>query len=77
MLPTPGTKPRREAIRDLIIRLCCWRPLASGEIAGLLGRKDRKPLVRDYLSPMVRSGDLEYTIPEMPDHPNQKYKTPD
>lgn len=73
LLPDPGTKPRRETIRGLIVRLCAWRPLAAGEIAALLGRKDRKPLVRDYLSPMVASGDLAYTIPEMPDHPNQKY----
>jgi len=36
-----------------------------------------EPHERDYLSPMVRSGNLEYTIPETPDHPNQKYKAPD
>jgi hypothetical protein len=73
ILPPPGSKPKRHVVCQIIGRLCAWRALSASEIALLLGRKDRKPLVRDYLSPMVRSGDLVYTIPAVPDHPDQKY----
>jgi ATP-dependent DNA helicase RecG len=34
-------------------------------------------LVREYLTPMIEDGELEYTIPEMPNHPKQAYRTPD
>ena len=73
ILPHPGSKPKRHVVCQIIGRLCAWQALSASEIALLLGRKDRKPLVRDYLSPMVRSGDLAYTIPDVPDHPDQKY----
>jgi ATP-dependent DNA helicase RecG len=32
--------------------------------------------VRDYLSPMVAEGLLAYTIPEMENHPDQRYTLP-
>lgn len=41
-----------------------------------LGRKEHKPLVRDYLSPMVAEGLLAYTIPVMENHPDQRYTVP-
>lgn len=72
-IPTRGSKPSRVVIRSVIHQLCAWRELSASEIAKLLSRT-RKPLVRDYLTPMVHNGDLEYTIPEMPDHPDQKYR---
>lgn len=75
-IPVPGTKPRRAVMRALLIDLCGWKALSSRELAAILGRQDHKPLVRDYLSPMVAEGLLAYTIPEMENHPEQRYTVP-
>jgi ATP-dependent DNA helicase RecG len=71
-----GVKPRQEEVRQLILALCQWRSLSSREIASALGRQDTKKLVRNHLSPMVAEGLLAYTIPEMENHPDQKYTIP-
>ncbi|MGB4336651.1 MAG: ATP-binding protein [Chromatiaceae bacterium] len=74
-IPAPGTKPRRDVLRALILELCHWHSLSARELATILGRQEHKPLVRDYLSPMVAEGLLAYTIPEMENHPDQRYST--
>lgn len=75
-LPAPGAKPRREVLRALILELCALRALSARELAAALNRTEHKPLVRDYLSPMVKEGVLAYTIPEMENHPDQRYSVP-
>ena len=45
-------------------------------MAALLGGRDHKHLVREFLSPMVHEGLLTYTIPEMENHPDQRYTVP-
>lgn len=75
-LPAPGAKPRREVLRALILDLCALQPLSAREMAAVLNRTEHKPLVRDYLSPMVKEGLLAYTIPEMENHPDQRYTVP-
>lgn len=62
-------------MRALILELCHWHSLSARELATILGRQEHKPLVRDYLSPMVAEGLLAYTIPEMENHPDQRYST--
>lgn len=74
-LPEPGHRPAKDQLRDLIVELCRYRPLASRELAELLGRSQHKPLIRDHLTPLIEAGRLQYTIPEMPQHPQQKYTT--
>lgn len=76
-IPAAGSKPRRNVLRALIADLCRWHALSAREIASLLGDRDQKHLVRTYLSPMVREGVLAYTIPEMENHPDQRYTVPD
>jgi ATP-dependent DNA helicase RecG len=76
-LPAPGTKPRQQTIRALLVDLCAWKPYSARELAGLLGRQDHKHLVRELLSPMVAEGLLAYTIPAMEKHPDQRYVAPD
>lgn len=71
-----GTKPRQKEVRRLLLALCQWRPLSSRELAAALGRQDVKKLVRNHLSPMVAEGLLAYTIPEMENHPDQRYTIP-
>lgn len=75
-LPSPGTRPRREVLRQLLQDLCSWRPLSAREMSNILGNRDHKELVRTHLSPMVAEGLLAYTIPEMEKHPDQRYRTP-
>lgn len=72
-LSNMGPRPRSPQVRALILELCTWRPLSAREIAGHLGDRDPKVLVRQHLSPMLASGELSLTIPEMPHHPDQKY----
>ncbi len=75
-IPSTGTKPRKETLRALIRDLCAWRALGAREMAALLGGRDHKHLVREFLSPMVHEGLLTYTIPEMENHPDQRYTVP-
>jgi ATP-dependent DNA helicase RecG len=75
-IPGPGTKPRKETLRALIRDLCAWRALRARDIAELLGGRDHKHLVREFLSPMVHAGVLTYTIPAMEKHPDQRYTLP-
>ncbi len=59
--------------RGLIQDLCAWRDLSLNDLAGLL---DRTPayVSQRYLSPMISEGALAYLYPEMPQHPDQKYR---
>ena len=75
-IPDAGTKPRKGALRALILDLCAWRALSAREMAALLGGRDHKHLVREFLSPMVQEGLLAYTIPAMENHPDQRYTVP-
>jgi ATP-dependent DNA helicase RecG len=75
-IPPQGTKPRRDVLRSLILDLCRWRSLSAREISTILHGREQKPLVRDYLTPMVNEGLLAYTIPEMENHPDQRYTVP-
>lgn len=58
---------------DLIGRLCEWSELSLAEIAEFLG-KSPSHVSQRYLSTLIDKQKLEYVIPEMPQHPNQKYR---
>jgi len=75
-IPPQGTKPRRDVLRSLILDLCRWSAFSAREISNILHGREQKPLVRDYLTPMVNEGLLAYTIPEMENHPDQRYTVP-
>ncbi len=62
-------------VREVILDLCSWKDCSAKSIAQILGRKDHKRLKRDHLSPMIESGLLIYTHPEMENHPQQAYRT--
>ncbi|MBU6158703.1 MAG: putative DNA binding domain-containing protein [Bacteroidetes bacterium] len=61
-------------MQEVILQLCAWKPLKSSEMVGILGRSE-KYLLRNFISPLREEGKLEYTHPEMPNHPQQAYKT--
>jgi ATP-dependent DNA helicase RecG len=60
-------------LRELIRHLCSWRPFGSEALARLL-KREQAYLVEQYLAPMIRGGELEYTIPEKPTDPRQAYR---
>ncbi|MBI1751420.1 MAG: putative DNA binding domain-containing protein [Acidobacteria bacterium] len=75
-LPASGAKPRQEIIRALVLDLCSLRPFSARELAKLLGDRDPKELVRSHLAPLLESGQLVYTMKDMPNHPGQQYVVP-
>ena len=70
-----GKRAKPEKLTGAILKLCAWQPLKASEIAQILNR-DQEYITRDYLTPMVETGKLAYTIPTMPNHPNQAYTIP-
>lgn len=70
-----GPQADEATMRATIRGLCGWRSLSAEEIAALVRRNPDYFKTR-YLKPMVRAGELQYTIPDMPKHPNQAYRAP-
>lgn len=60
-------------LRQLIVRLCSWRDLSADELAAVL-RRNKRYLQSHYIGPMVRTGELAYTIPDKPNDPKQRYR---
>jgi len=70
-----GRKPRIEKTKGVVAQLCAWKALSAEELTNLLGKKDKKYLVRNILNPMIDEQILTYTYPEMTNHPKQKYQS--
>jgi ATP-dependent DNA helicase RecG len=70
-----GKRARPGVVEEVLVRLCAHRPFSSDELATLLGR-DAGYLVRAYLTPLVATGRLERTYPQMVNHPDQAYRAP-
>ena len=66
-------RSKTEEVRSVIYALCAWKPLTAQEIAKFLNRKDKKYLVTQYLTPLVKNGKLKYLYPEKGNSPNQAY----
>lgn len=71
-----GLRPRESTLRSLLLELCAHGPKSAAQLASLLGGRDAKNLVRLHLGPMLAAGQLAYTFPQMPNHPDQKYTVP-
>lgn len=63
-------------LRSLILELCDWKPMSARQLAEHLGGRNPKELIRNHLAPMLQAGALTYTIPQMPNHPDQRYSVP-
>lgn len=72
-LPPPRRRLPQTELRDLIVDLCHHQPLSSRNLARLLGDRDYWALVLAHLTPLVQEGRLAFEIPEMPQHPSQRY----
>lgn len=76
LLATPDKKLDKNALRDLIVKLCAWQPLTAEQLATLLN-KDRHYLRNKHLTPMIASGQLSLRYPESAKHPHQAYVAPE
>ncbi len=62
-----------ETIKSIIVDLCALKALQGKEIASILGKSDRY-IFRKFLKPLLEEKRLEYTVPDMINHPEQAYK---
>lgn len=67
-----GNRASRERVCQLIIDLCAFKPYCYEELASVLQRSP-KALKDKYLKPLRLANKLFYWIPEMINHPLQKY----
>lgn len=63
----------QDVLEQLVWDLCNWQPLGSEDIARLLNR-DRNYVQDRLLTPMLKAGRLEMTLPDQPNHPQQQYR---
>jgi len=75
MVDNLGPRPREHRLRQILLMVCDWHESSPSELIMLLPLKDVSNLVRKHLTPMRELGWMEYTIPEMPTHPRQQYRT--
>ena len=63
----------KELLFSIVVDLCKITPRSISEIAKIIHRTDNY-VKHDLVAPLRESGRLTYTIPDMINHPNQKYK---
>ncbi len=63
----------KEKMNAVILKLCAWRPLTLKQLANLVQRNEKYML--GFIAPLREGGQVEYTYPDMPNHPDQAYKT--
>ena len=63
-----------DEMEKLILEMCEIKPLSLNELSELLSRRPTS-IRYQYINPLLKHGKLFYTIPEMLNHPNQKYTT--
>jgi ATP-dependent DNA helicase RecG len=72
-LETLGKRVSQAKIKHLILKLCEIKPRKLAEIAFFLKRNAN--YIREvYLIPLIEAGNLKYTFPHQPNHPQQAYK---
>ncbi|MBH8569338.1 putative DNA binding domain-containing protein [Microvirga sp. STS02] len=65
---------KREVMIDAILQLCSITPFTALQLSEIFKRK--YPNFREkFLSPLIKEGVLEFTIPESPSSSHQAYKT--
>lgn len=68
-----GKRATPDEVKNVIVKLCAWRPMRLAELASLLGRAANY-IRGQYVYPLVQAGRLEHTIPDNPAHPQQAYR---
>lgn len=63
----------REKMNQAILRLCNWRAVSLKDLSVYLNRNEKYLL--GFVTALRQSGQITYTIPEMPNHPDQAYQS--
>lgn len=63
-----------DKIKLFILLLCRKQSYHLQEIAEILSRQP-KYILKKFIQPLIQDRSLEYTEPDMPNHPNQAYRT--
>lgn len=61
-------------IKSVVYEICKHKSYSAKQLAIILSRKENT-VFRNYLTPLREEGKLKYTIPDMPNHPDQAYKS--
>lgn len=69
-----GKRPSNEFLGKVILELCAWNPLSLSGLAKYLGRQSTSTLYTNHICRLVAEKHLEFTIPDNPRHPDQRYK---
>lgn len=69
-----GRIGNKEELENFVCQLCSFKECSIAELSMILN-KGEKYLLFNFIKPMREQGLLEYTHPEMPNHPQQAYKT--
>jgi hypothetical protein len=74
LLQTVGRRTaEKEKMSELLIEICKWKPSTLKELSQIVQRNE-KYLLENFVTPLRENGSLEYTFPDMPNHPEQGYK---
>ena len=71
----PGTRSGTQSEQTSMILDFCRTPRQVGEIRAKLGYTNRTKFRQNYMTPLLRDGYLEMTIPDKPTSSQQKYRT--
>jgi len=63
-----------DKIKELILLICTKKAYKLPELA-LLIQRGEKYISNKFIKPMLNSGELQFSIPEMRNHPDQGYIT--
>lgn len=66
------TKPRKHQVESILLKLLLISEYSAEELAQILSR-ETKPLKENYLSPMRKKGLINYSYPDVINHPEQAY----
>lgn len=68
-------RARPDLVQKVIIQLCGRDFLSAQDLGQLLNRSNIKRLQSEFLTPMVRAGELYLRYPDKPNHPQQAYRS--
>jgi len=68
-----GNRADKDLVKQIIIDLCKWKELRLVDVSSIMGKSD-KYVLREFISPLRKAGKIQYTIPNMVNHPEQAYK---
>ncbi|WP_441001160.1 ATP-binding protein [Fodinibius sp. SL11] len=71
-----GNRATKKQMNLFLLSVCRWKDMKLQEMADLLDREP-KYILRKYIQPLMDEGKLQYTIPDMPNHPKQAYTVTD